>query len=305
MRNHPLSLLLVLCAACTGCGGTGAFDNHQPDAAVPAIVDNHDGTFTLTMGPFAIAPGEERYLCQDFANPFAAIAAGGDAAIARFDSHLTPGAHHLLLFYKPGAADRALETCSGTEFAAGPYGSQRSDDSLAYPAGVAAAVPAGTGFRVQAHYLNASAARIDATVTIRMSVAPAASVRDHAAVLFLSNLDLHIPAGAHAVVAEKRCTIPFDVNLIQSTGHMHRHGTHFTASTPTAALFDTVGWQDVAPALYDPPLHLAADTPITFRCTYDNDGTAPIGYGESAATDEMCIFSAQFYPAPFGGWSCF
>ncbi|MGZ3440991.1 MAG: hypothetical protein ACXVDD_15815, partial [Polyangia bacterium] len=64
-------------------------------------------------------------------------------------------------------------------------------------------------------------------------------------------------------------------------------------------------YSDVTPALFDPPLALPAGTAISFACTYDNsDGSAPLRYGDSARTDEMCIFSAQFYPAPFGGWTC-
>jgi hypothetical protein len=51
---------------------------------------------------------------------------------------------------------------------------------------------------------------------------------------------------------------------------------------------------------------LAAGAVVTFSCTYDNvDGAVPLHYGSSARDDEMCIFTAQFYPAPFGGWSCF
>ncbi len=289
---------LVVAALASGCVGTTPLISPPP-----AIRQDADGTFLLSMGPFRVGPGEERYVCQDFANPF-----GGDAAIARFASSLTPGAHHLLLFYKPAAADRPLEDCSGTEFAAGPYGSQRSDDELAYPDGVAAAIPAGTGFRAQAHYLNATAAPIDATVTVRMT--PATVVRERAAVLFFSNLYVNVPAGGHDVVAEKSCILPFPVNLVQSSGHMHRHGTRFfatagaTATTPAQTLFDA-RTTDAPPAVYDPPLPLPAGTPVTFRCTYDNDGPTAIGYGDSAAADEMCIFSAQFYPAPFGGWSCF
>src|SRR6266540_952091 len=105
---------------------------------------------TLTLSAFTLLPGEERYVCQNFANPLG----GGETSIARFDSHMTAGAHHLIAFFQAGTADGQLEECSGNEFAAGPYGSQRLDDQLVYPDGVAASVPAGTGLRLQAHYLN-------------------------------------------------------------------------------------------------------------------------------------------------------
>jgi hypothetical protein len=112
-------------------------------------------------------------------------------------------------------------------------------------------------------------------------------------------------AGCVSAQAQKTCKLPWDVNLIQSSGHMHRHGTSFVATANGRTLFQSTAWSDVPPQLYDQPLALAAGTDVTFTCSYDNPGTTPLSYGESALTDEMCILSAQFYPAPFGGWSCF
>ena len=266
-----------------------------------AITDDGHGTYTIALDHFVVAPGQERYACQDFANPFG----GAPAAIHQFASHLTPGSHHLLVFYKPGASDGALADCSGLEFAPGPYGSQRPDDAIVYPEGVAAVVAPSDGFRVQAHYLNATTAPLDVAVEIRLSRIDDAAVHDRAAVLFFSNGAIDVPAGAAGVVAQKTCTLPFAVNLLQATGHMHQHGRSFVASAAGTTIFSSTSYQDVAPALFDPPLALPAGSTVTFACTYDNsDGSAPLRFGDSARSDEMCIFTAQFYPAPFGGWSC-
>jgi hypothetical protein len=289
-------LALLIVSLANGCAA------HSPDpsgGAMTRITNDGAGTYTIELDHFTVAAGEERYACQDFANPFGAAEAG----IARFVSHQTPGSHHLLLFYKTGATDAPLADCSGLEFAPGPYGSQRPDDEIDYPPGVAAVVSPGDGFRVQVHYLNATASPID--VSVRLELTRDDSYTDRAAILFFTNTDLHVPAGATGVVAEKTCTLPFAVNLLQSTGHMHRHGVSFQAVSGTQMLFESTSSSDVAPSLYAPPLALPAGAPVTFRCTYDNDGATPLQYGESALTDEMCIFTAQFYPAPFGGWTCF
>src|SRR5207302_1403480 len=127
----------------------------------------------------------------DFANPFA----GASAAIHQFASHMTPGSHHLLLFYKASAADAPLADCSGSEFAPGPYGSQRPDDALVYPDGVAAVVAPSDGFRVQAHYLNATAAPLEVHVEVHLTRIDDAAVRDRAAVLFFSNGAIDVPPG--------------------------------------------------------------------------------------------------------------
>ena len=292
---------LALCASLAACAGRPATPSADGGAGDHAITDDGHGTYTIALQPFTVAPGQERYACQDFANPF-----GGDAAaIHAFASQMTPGSHHLLLFYKPGAADGPLADCSGTEFAPGPYGSQRPDDAITYPDGVAAVVAPSDGFRVQAHYLNATAAPLDVTVTIELVRVDDSTVRDHAAILFFSNGSIDVPPGATGVVAKKSCTLPFSVDLVQATGHMHEHGRSFVASAAGITLFSSSVYSDVTPALFDPPLALPSGTVITFACTYDNaDGTAPLVFGDSARTDEMCIFSAQFFPAPFGGWTC-
>jgi hypothetical protein len=296
MRTFCCSLALVA----AGCAGQPSLAHTDGGAGSHAITDDGHGTYTIALDPFVVAPGEERYACQDFANPF-----GASAAIHGFASHLTPGSHHLLLFYTASAADAPPAGCSGSEFAPGPYGSQRPDDSLVYPDGVAAVVAPSDGFRVQAHYLNATAAPLDVRVTLTLSRIDDAAVRDRAAVLFFSNSAIDVPPGQSGVVAQKSCTLPFDVELVQATGHMHSHGRAFSATAAGQTIFSSTVYSDVTPALFDPPLALPAGTVVTFGCTYDNsDGTTPLRFGDSALTDEMCIFSAQFYPAPFGGWTC-
>jgi hypothetical protein len=291
----PIAGILAGCAAHPG----ATSDDGGPPAH--AITDDGHGNYTITLDRFTVAPGAERYACQNFANPFG----GASAALHAFASHMTPGSHHLLVFYKPSATDGPLADCSGTEFAPGPYGSQRRDDALAFPDGVAAVVAPTDGFRVQAHYLNATPAPLDVTVTVTLSRIDLGAVRDRAAVLFFSNGAIDVPAGASGVVVQKSCTLPFAVNLVQATGHMHMHGRAFTASAGGSTIFSSTSYSDVAPALFDPPLALPAGSSVTFGCTYDNsDGTAPLVFGDSARTDEMCIFTAQFFPAPFGGFTC-
>ena len=301
MRRRALWPVLIALASAAGCGGAATHAGADGGAPPHAITDDGHGTYTIALAPFVVAPGQERYVCQDFANPFG----GAPAAIHQFASHMTPGGHHLIVFWAPGAADGPLADCSGTEFAPGPYGSQRPDDAITYPDGVAAVVDPGDGFRVQAHYLNATDAPLSVSVEIRLVRVDEATVRDHAAILFFSNQSIDVPPGATGVVVQKSCTLPFSVELLAATGHMHAHGRSFVASAAGSTIFSSTAYSDVAPALFDPPLALPAGTVITFACTYDNaDGTAPLVYGDSAQSDEMCIFSAQFFPAPFGGWTC-
>ena len=51
------------------------------------------------------------------------------------------------------------------------------------------------------------------------------------------------------------------------------------------------------PRVCDPPLPIHGGDLITWSCDFDNDTGATLRFGESAATNEMCIFSAAFYDA--------
>ncbi len=65
-------------------------------------------------------------------------------------------------------------------------------------------------------------------------------------------------------------------------------------------LYQTTTWSEPKPSLFDPPMVLKAGDPLHFSCSFTNTGTAPLTFGESALTNEMCIFTASFYPVPAG-----
>jgi hypothetical protein len=250
-------------------------------------------TATLQLSPFTVPAGTEVYKCQDFANPFG----GANAEVREFESHMTPGSHHLLLFFKAGATNGALADCSGLEIAPGPYGSQTPDDSVTYPDKVASLIDAKNGFRLQVHYVNATGAPLNVAVTVTMHLAAPGTVTDHAGVFFFNNVNLFIPSTGMPVTATKTCTIPSDVNVLVANSHMHQHATGFQALTGGTSIFTTTDWNEPKPATFAPPLVLKAGSQVTFTCTYVNSTGQPIYFGEHALTDEMCIFTGQFYPA--------
>src|SRR6185503_13960103 len=98
-----------------GAGGASTGAGNGPSTTGGPATTGSGGspeTVTLTMDPFVVHAGEEVYKCQNFANPF-----NGDAEIARFESHMTPGSHHMLLFHGDEYdADGPLVDCSGLEF---------------------------------------------------------------------------------------------------------------------------------------------------------------------------------------------
>lgn len=275
-------------------GGTSSAGGSDAAGGSGAAGAPDDLAHTFTLDTFTVDPGGEVYRCQNFANPF-----GADVEIQKFESHMAPGSHHLLFFYKDGATDGPLETCSGLEFTATPYGTQQPDDAIEYPAGVAALIKAKSGFRIQSHYLNTTASPITASVKVTLHQAKPGSVTAHAGELFMPNLNIMVAPHTTQVVT-KTCKVPLDMNVMFAASHMHQHGKHFTGSIAGTEVYATNTWDAPKPALFSPEFVAKKGDAVTFSCTFQNDGDTTLTFGESALTNEMCIFTAQFYPLPDG-----
>lgn len=245
----------------------------------------------VTMDPFTVPAGAEVYKCQSFANPFG----GKDGEVQAFESHMTPGSHHLLLFYDVAQGDGPLEDCSGLEFAPTPFSTQIPDDTQVYPEGVAALIPRISGLRLQSHYLNTTGQPVEAKVSVTFHLAEPGTVTDYAGVVFVVETNINVPPQSTGVVKHD-CTLPHDMSLIKAGSHMHKHGTEFTATIAGEEVFHTTNWDEPEPVLFDPPRAVSAGDKLSFSCTYVNDSSQTLAFGESAATDEMCIFVAPYYP---------
>jgi Copper type II ascorbate-dependent monooxygenase, C-terminal domain len=247
-------------------------------------------TVTLTMEEFDVGSGQEVYKCQNFANPF-----DGDVEIGAFESQMTEGSHHLLLFYEQNETSGPIEDCSGLEFAATPYGTQQPSDTLSFPEGIAAKITKGTGFRIQSHYLN-TGAPVHAHVEVTFHLSDPAKVKQNAAVLFVIQPDINIAPHSTGVVSYD-CNLPQDMNILRASSHMHQHGTKFTSTLGGKEFYDTKIWKEPQPDIYTPPVVAKAGDPLHFQCTFDNESADTLTFGESAKTNEMCILTAAFYPA--------
>jgi hypothetical protein len=278
-----------------GTGGAGTGGSAVTTGATTGSGGPTGDTLTLKMDTFTVPPGGEVYKCQNFKNPFG----GADVDVSAFESHMTGGSHHLLLFYKNNAVDTALEDCSGLEFAPTPYSTQLPDDSVEFPAGVAAQIPSTKGFRLQSHYLNTSTKPLEAHVELTLHLAKPGTVTDHAGVLFVVEPNFAIQPNSTQVVNHK-CTLPSDMNLIKAGSHMHKHGTHFDATIGGEKIFETTTWDEPKPALFVPAKPVKGGSQLDFNCTFVNNSPDTLTFGESAESNEMCIFVSSFYPVQAG-----
>jgi len=284
MRAAWIAFLLA------GCTGGPTMMNGGDGGGGDMALGPMDTVFT--MAPFTVGAGQEVYKCQDFANPW-----GMDVDVREWESHMTAGSHHMLVFYKANATDGALEDCSGLEFASGPFGAQTPDAIVTYPDGIAALVKAGQGLRIVSHYLNATQQPINAAVKLIARRADSSTITQHAGIFFFNNTNFLIPADGQPHTISMTCTAPLDMNYLYATAHMHKHATNLTAMLNGNQIYTIDQWDNVPFQKYDPPLLVAKGSQLTFSCTFVNTGSAPLVFGESATANEMCIFDGQFYPS--------
>ncbi len=278
-----------------GSGGGGSGSGGSTSSGGGSSSGGGTQDVTLTMGPFTVPAGTEVFKCQTFANPFGGV----NTDIASYEEHMTTGSHHMFVFFMPGVtANGPLQDCpsGGLEFHPYPFTSQSPDAVLTYPPGVGSVIPGSYGLMLNAHFINTSQADYQATLKVTLHVAAQGTVTEHAGVIFMNNASIDIPPTGQPSTATATCTLPQDVNLMVVGSHMHQRATNFVATSASQTIYQTNQWADPKPTVYDPPLQLKAGAPVTWSCTYVNDTNTDLTFGESALTNVMCIFGAQYYP---------
>ncbi|MFI5307793.1 MAG: hypothetical protein ACHQ53_10595 [Polyangiales bacterium] len=270
-------------------------------APSPMAAAQDPNTVTITMDPFTVPAGDEVFMCQDFDNPFG----GMDVAVGRSQSDMSPGSHHLHVFYGIGSpADRTVQPCANpNEFRPMIHISTLPHLVSEYPTGTAAKLKGTIGLRLQVHYLNTTSAPLQASVVVKLTKVDPTSVQRWVAQIHFNRISLSIPPGMSQPVTTS-CAIPSTfgpIGLLSGISHMHKRGVHFVATTSTGtALLDTTNWDDPPPTIYDTPVMLNPGDSISWSCTYDNTTGATLTYGDSAEKNEMCIYIARFFSSPNG-----
>jgi hypothetical protein len=249
------------------------------------------GTTELSLAttPFTLNPGEEKFKCQEMPNTI-----GKDVAIVQASGTMAKGSHHMFVYYDAMFNQtQALFDCTGTEFYNFLILTQSPAETQAYPAGVGRLLKSTEGFRFNMHYLNTTTDAIEANVTARFDYKDTTAVQHLAAQMELNNGRLRVPPGTST--ASLNFNIPYDISLIYAISHMHKQGVHFKATAAGQTLYETTIWDEPVPKTYDPPLLIPGNSILTWACDYNNATTNTLTFGESAQTNEMCIFFSVFY----------
>ena len=296
------------CNGCTACfdaclcgGGTAARCAESCNA--PGADAGSDGgaaarapyLATLVTDPFDIPAGQEYFQCQNFSNPL-----GKDVVVLATESFMTAGSHHMFVFVRPGVEDGPLSPCSGLEFSDSLHLAQRSQQRSEYPPGVGRFFSSSQGLRIQIHYLNASTDTVHTEIAVTIRADDPEAVPTHASGIFINTLNISVPPHGTGS-ADQSCFVPSDANVFTAASHMHQHGVHFTARADDGQLiYETNEWAEPEPWTFTPPRKVTGGSSINIHCDYRNDTDQPLGFGESAATNEMCILAGGYYPAKDG-----
>ena len=65
-------------------------------------------------------------------------------------------------------------------------------------------------------------------------------------------------------------------------------------------IYEASTWSEPPTKTYDPPIALADGTKLSWKCQFQNDTGSHLVFGESADTNEMCVLTGFYYPAPGG-----
>jgi hypothetical protein len=299
MRGRHILVSLVALAACKA--------DDTPD-----LPDGNPGgqVYTLTWGPVEVGPFEEDTRCIT-------LRLGNDipVKIDRIHNTLGGGSHHFIVYrVTEGEETAAPEPCFPFVDTLDPAAgaplmiTQRAEETLQLPDGVAFSLPADQLVRLEMHFINPSPETVTVDATTELHAMPDADFVHEADFLFIGNPDIQLPSRPEIQeLGPTYFPVPATLdgaNVFAITGHTHELGIDVEVEVttgPEAAgqmVYDPIGfsWSEPETVFHDPPFTIPPDGGFRFTCSWLNDTGEFVGFGESA-NDEMCFFWAYYYPS--------
>jgi hypothetical protein len=184
---------------------------------------------------------------------------------------------------------------------------QKKDDMLTLPDGVAFTIDPNQMIRIELHYINPTNVPIDVTATTSFVAMDDSQYQNEADFLFIGDPDITIPPNSSTTLGPIFFALPAEyegVNFFAITGHEHQFGTNVKVSVasgpndPGTSVYDVPGWLWSEPATVqaNPPFQIPSGGGFNFTCDWTNTSNNTVSFGESA-NNEMCFFWAYYYPS--------
>lgn len=284
---------LVVLSALAGCSSSNAKDTHTTTAK-PEFGAGQTWE-RLIEGSWTLGAGEEktRFCVKKELTE--------DVYIKAIRPVHPKGTHHTLLTLGDGKIDCTTAVAQGLIYAAA-IGSE----GLELPEGVAMKLPKGMFLNLGLHLYNTSNEELAGTSAMEVVTMPKEDVKFESEALLAGPLGISLPPGKETTI-QADCAITADQNIYALFPHMHQWGTHLktvlTMSGEENVLHDSAfRFDEQVQLLLDPVLELHPGDNVHTECTYDNDTSRTITFGESSDT-EMC-FSVLFRYPKLGSAFC-
>jgi hypothetical protein len=185
------------------------------------------------------------------------------------------------------------------------FPSQRTNQRITFPEGVAVPMMAPLVLIFSHHYINPTPNDVRINAALNVETMDADEVTDVGYLIFDSDLKLDIPGSSQTTEAQT-CIMDRDVNIALVSTHSHEKADCATLnaySAETNAIADAPFY--VNKSWEAPPLlhfkrdqfKITAGDGIHYACHYTNPEDQDLSFGATSA-DEMCVFAAVAYPAP-------
>jgi hypothetical protein len=301
-----------------GCGGTSNTDpgSTSSGGGSTAVATSSTGSgntlgeaFSVSFDPIKLAPGEEDTRCV-------VKRVGNEAAlhIGTIHNELSSASHHLIVYltsdieeqttpFPCQAFSNLLKPAEGAPIVI----TQKHDDTLALPKGIALPFGADQLVRLEMHYINTTTSDIEASAQSTFYAMPKEEVTAEAAFFFGGNPDIKIAAHSQHTLGPTFIPLPAEIgepNFFGITGHTHQYGTNVRVATAAEKLGQATPvyevsnwlWGEPTTIYHDPPFKVPEFGGFQLTCDWNNTSNKSLQFGESA-NDEMCFFWAYYYPA--------
>lgn len=308
-----ITSMLVLCIACggsdasaPGSGGSGGARGEGGSGGAGGRFIPPADSYTLKWGPVEVPPTTESTQCV-------VKRLGNTEPTSVHEIHNVLGAtsHHFIVYRVNDTEERPEPyPCSPfTDTLNDPplMLTQRSEDRLTLPDGVAYTLPPNQMIRLEMHYINVGLEpqMLEATSTF----IPMASeeVENEANVMFMGDTNISIPAMGEATLGPTFLQVPSrfsGVSYFAITGHEHQWGTNVyvevaeNQSAQGTPVYDVPNfrWDEPATVRHDPPFTVPDGGGFKLTCDWNNLSDQPVSFGTSV-DNEMCFFWAYYYPS--------
>jgi hypothetical protein len=313
-RLVPMLVLLLAGSSGAFAGNTILIDGFESgDSCAWGFGPSTCPGFEIRTPEVEVGGGEAKTFCYYFHTPNTAT-----LGIHRFVATFGANVHHAILYATydvdwdsadrmppgtlyEGACGFADHTASGTT-AAWLFAAYDPPAELVLPADdgfgdpLAIEIVAGQAGFLQFYVVNPDLDPV--TTAVRIGAGALATVAYTTTASYLTyNSSLNIPAMAVGYPQTQTCATPAGVEFWWFSTHTHQLAVESELRDGGSTLVTSTDWQHPAVLSYAAPPYYDFSTALTYECSYNNPNPAPVGSGNSEATDENCIGVGYFFPA--------